>query len=149
MKGKKVTFDNGATYLFPEKMVTIVFINNNFQPWKNPGVPFEHTTHYIDCSSTVRHLMGQLGIPTTAPNVWGIVEAEELGGGRWRALEKVLPLDLECEKNKYKALLPNVAEDKLSALVGEDPGMQTLESLGWNTTRGTSRKPVWVAVHKE
>ncbi|KAL9122498.1 MAG: hypothetical protein Q9187_000955, partial [Circinaria calcarea] len=88
MKGKQVTFDNGATYLFPEKVVTIMFINNNFQPWKNPGVPFEHTTHYIDCSSTVRHLMSQLGIPITAPNEWGIIEAEELGSGRWRALEK-------------------------------------------------------------
>jgi len=92
------------------------------QPWDHPGARFSFTVHKTPCMITIKELIRQLGAPGEADDQRGIVECIDLGDGCW-----------------LKGSVFKLSEDK---------SKQKLEEIGWNESRGTTRKPTWLAVYK-
>ncbi|MCJ1388005.1 hypothetical protein MMC18_000849 [Xylographa bjoerkii] len=123
MDGAKIEFDDGiSTYIFPEDHAVIHFINFEHQPWDHPGAEFGFTVHKVPCSMPIKELIRRLGCPGTHDTQRGIVECIETGDGSWI---KGSVFRLHEERSK-----------------------QRLEDIGWTRSRGTDRKPVWLAVYK-
>ncbi|MCJ1287095.1 hypothetical protein MMC26_006443 [Xylographa opegraphella] len=123
MDGAKIEFDDGmSTYIFPEDHAVIHFMNNEHQPWEHPYVEFGFTVHKVPCSMPIKELIRRLGCPGTYDPHRGIVECFETGNGAW------------IKGSTFR--------------LHQDRSKQRLEDVGWTKSRGTDRKPVWLAVYK-
>ncbi|MCJ1254168.1 hypothetical protein MMC24_001982 [Lignoscripta atroalba] len=124
--GHTVTFNDGIGYLFPpkEKHTILHVVSNEHRLWEAPGKRFGFSTFRVPTLMTLKELVEQLSPPGDINPAWGITECLEVGNGTWR------------EGSSF-SLGGN--KDKLT---------QTLGSLGWNESRGTTNKPVWIVLHK-
>ena len=123
LDGAKIEFNDGiSTYIFPEDHAIIHLVNFEHQPWDHPGAEFGFSVHKVPCSMPLKELIRRLGCPGTSDAQRGIVECIERGDGSWTK-GSVFRLD-------------------------DDRSKQRLEEVGWTRSRGTDRKPVWLAVYK-
>ncbi|MCJ1323257.1 Dishevelled associated activator of morphogenesis 2 [Xylographa vitiligo] len=123
MDGAKIEFDDGiSTYIFPEDHAIIHFVNFEHQPVDHPGEEFGFTVHKVPCFMPIKELIRRLGCPGTHDTERGIVECLETGDGTW------------MKGSTFR--------------LHEDRSKQRLEDIGWTKSRGTDRKPVWLAVYK-
>ncbi|MCJ1295280.1 hypothetical protein MMC34_006842 [Xylographa carneopallida] len=123
MDGAKIEFTDGiSTYIFPENHAIIHLVSFEHQPWDHPGEEFGFTVHKVPCSMPIRELIRRLGCPGTQDPQRGIVECIETGNGVW-----------------LKGSVFRLHDDR---------SKQRLEDIVWTSARGTTRKPVWLAVYK-
>ena len=122
LDGTYIGFPDGSNYLFPAKHTILHVVAGGYHPWDNPGTTFGFTRHKVASMMTVRELLGQLGSTGGGDDKNGITECIECGDGAWIKGSTFFKKD--------------------------DKSKQTLEALGWDESRGTDRKPVWLALHK-
>jgi hypothetical protein len=112
----------GANYLYPREHTTIRVIKGDFDPLSNPGKEFDFWIFKTPTILTVGDLIHQLGAQSGGNDKCGVTELLEVGGGCWTKGITIFQKD--------------------------DQKKQTLAALGWDQTRGTSRPPVWLKLHK-
>lgn len=117
-----VSLPNGSNYIFPERHTLVHVVAGGHIPWENPGRRFGFTRLTVPSMMTVKELIRQLGATAGGDDKNGITECIECGDGTWIKGSTFFQKD--------------------------DKSKQTLETLGWDSTRGQDRKPVWIAVHK-
>ena len=149
-RGSQHTFKDGTGFLFPERTTLIHFIVNGIQPWTQPNKPHAFISDHVDVSWTVRTLLKRLGIEGKGNRTRGVAECFEAGNGTWTKGATYLPIDEEFEKGRLRSLhganlSADFLEDLLKPLRKHDGCDATLESLGWDNSRGTTAKPVWLA----
>lgn len=123
LEGAKIEFDDGiSSYIFPEEHTIIHFVRHGHQPWDHPGELLTFTSHKVPCSMPIKELIRRLGCPGDYEQARGVVECLEVGGGVW------------LRGSTFR--------------LHEDKSKQRLEEVGWTPSRGTTRKPTWLAVYK-
>ncbi|EAS36569.3 uncharacterized protein CIMG_01923 [Coccidioides immitis RS] len=129
---KPVVLPSGQGYIFPQTHTTLHIIESNFPPWENPGRPFHWRSFLAPITLTLKELIEQI-CPDKGPKgekvtSRGITECLELGDGAWlKGTEFWVG-----EKGKGDAMKGKVG--------------QTLSEIGWDESRGTESRPVWLAV---
>ena len=151
MRGSKMRFSDGSGFLFPETTTVIHFITHGVQPWTQPNQSLAFNIEHVDVSWTVRRLIGRLGIEPKGKGERGIAECFEGGNGTWTKGGVFMPIDETHMKAQIKttygsAVKDPFVQDILNAHRKQDGCNATLESLGWNNSRGTTAKPVWLAL---
>ena len=144
-------FEDGTGFLFPETTTQIHFITNGIQPWARAGQTHSFVIDHVDVSWTVRTLIKRLGIEAKGARTRGIAECFENGNGIWTKGTAYMPIDEEFEKGRIRSTFGANVDDgflegQLNALRKHDGCDVTLESLGWDKSRGTTQKPVWLAL---
>ncbi|MCJ1475058.1 hypothetical protein MMC13_003718 [Lambiella insularis] len=123
LDGAKIEFDDGiSTYIFPEHHTIIHLVAHGHQPWEYPGERLTFTVHKVPCSMPIKELIRRLGCPGVYDHERGVVECHEVGGGVW------------LKGSTFR--------------LHEDQSKQRIEEVGWTPSRGTTRKPIWLAVYK-
>ncbi|MCJ1240083.1 hypothetical protein MMC14_008083 [Varicellaria rhodocarpa] len=151
LRGSKMKFADGTGFLFPETTTEIHFITNGAQPWSQPNQNVPFVVEHVDVSWTVRRLISRLGIEPKGKGERGIAECFEGGNGTWTKGGVFMPIDETHMKAHItltygSAIKDPFVQDILNAHRKQDGCNATLESLGWNNTRGTTAKPVWLAL---
>ena len=146
--GKTLKLDDGSTFLFPTKTMTIHWISHSHQPWLWPNVTFGFTVHQVDCNWTVKQLIQQLGVKPNATNKHGVAQCLEAGNGIWVKGKTFVPVDQNHEVNLlFEKLDKKIEKPKLKALVPDDGCGKRLEEVGWGDKVGTAEKPIWLAFY--
>lgn len=113
---------NGLAYLFPASHTIIHFLHDGTRPFDRPqGSTPNFAALKVTTMMTVADLMRSLGVPTDDDDRFGVTECIELGNGHW------------IRGTTY--------------ILGEAKSQKTLKEIGWDESRGTSSKPVWIAIH--
>lgn len=113
---------NGLAYLFPESHTIVHFLHDGTRPFERPpGSTPEFAALKVPTMMTVADLMRRLGVPTGDDGRFGVTECIELGNGYW------------MKGTTY--------------MLGEAKSQKTVKEIGWDGSRGTSSKPVWIAIH--
>lgn len=113
---------NGLAYLFPENHTMIHFLHDGTRPFDRPqGSTPDFAALKVPTLMTVADLMRRLGVPTDDDDRFGVTECIELGNGYW------------MKGTTY--------------ILGEKKSQRTINEIGWDESRGTSSKPVWIAIH--
>ena len=122
LDGTYIGLPNGLNYIFPEKHTVLHVIAGCHHPWEHPGSKFGFTRHKVPSMMTVKELIRQLGATEGGDDKNGVTECIEVGDGTWI---------------KGSTFLQK-----------HDQSKQSLETLGWDGSRGANKKPVWIALHK-
>ncbi|EEP81997.1 predicted protein [Uncinocarpus reesii 1704] len=123
---------SGQGYIFPKNHTTLHIIESNFPPWDKPGGTFFWRSVLAPPTLTLKELIEQVA-PETGPKgekatSRGITECLESGDGVWlKASEFWIG-----EKGDNDAMKKKVG--------------QALAKVGWDEGRGTTSRPVWLAV---
>ncbi|KAL9613778.1 MAG: hypothetical protein Q9167_001723 [Letrouitia subvulpina] len=109
----------GIGYLFAEKHTVLHFIPDRWLQMDCPGREPLYRPYMFATNLTVGELMRQLGVPTAEyGHQFGITEVHEMGEGRFTAGQTILR--------------------------DSEQANQTLAQIGWDESRGTCRRPVWI-----
>lgn len=113
---------NGLVYLFPESHTIIHFLHDGTRPFDRPqGSTPDFAALKVPTTMTVADLMRRLGVPTDDDDRFGVTECIELGNGYWMR--------------------------GMTYILGDVKSQKTVKDIGWDESRGTSSKPVWIAIH--
>lgn len=113
---------NGIAYLFPDSHTVIHFLFDGTRPFDGPpGCEPEFAALKIPTTMTVAGLMNQLGVPGNGNDRYGVTECVEVGNGSWAK--------------------------GITYVWSEEKSKKTLKAIGWDDSRGTKNKPVWIAIY--
>ena len=110
----------GINYIFPPKHTCIHQIVGRIPPWDCPNDRLQFHIHRIPCCMTVKDLILQLG--GGAADESSVTDCIEIGDSAWMK--------------------------GITILVKDGKANKTLQQIGWDETRGTSNRPIWIWVKK-
>lgn len=113
---------NGVAYLFPNSHTIIHFFYDGHLPFSRvPEEKHEFVVLKVPITMTVAGLMQQLGVPGSDRDRFGVTECIDVGNGTW------------TKGTTY--------------ILSQDKSQKTLKAIGWDDSRGTTSKPIWLAVY--
>lgn len=113
---------DGKAYIFTENNTIINFLHDGTRPFDGgQGSILKFAALKVPTLMTVADLIRRLGVPKDDNDRFGIVECIEQGNGYWA---KGITYILSADKSK-----------------------KTLQEICWDESRGTTHKPVWIAIH--
>ncbi|KAI1917445.1 hypothetical protein LOZ39_000437 [Ophidiomyces ophidiicola] len=123
---------SGQGYIFPSSHTTIHVFESNFPPWDHPGRSINFRSFCTSPTLTIKELIEQL-CPQKGPDgkkvkSRGITECLESGDGVWL-------------KGSEFWVGEKGNSDSMKAKVD-----RALAKIGWDASRGTTARPIWLAV---
>jgi hypothetical protein len=97
-------------------------VKGDFDPLASPRTEFKFWIFKVPTIITVGDLIHQLGARTGGNDKCGITELLEVGDGSWAKGVTIFQKD--------------------------DQKKQTMAAMGWDETRGVTKAPVWIKLHK-